>query len=678
MKISIKDGSKRKKFLHDLSHDVSTTADFGFCQPLMSREINAQDTVNLSIPQFVRLGVVVKPTFGRIHLRTYNKFVPVESVYEPWGSFMAGQSYTHGQGTFIPDQVYNMKVADLWKLCCLHSELCCFAPTSYTSDSDSYTYNGINDQNIISNLDFDAVFDMLWPTGVGGGVRTDISTVISGLYDDYSDQFPQNPSGSLSYYDWFVPTFYQTDPDDPGTLINVLLCGKFTRAGKNLRSILLGCGFQFNLACNDYKSLLPLMSYYKAYFDLFNPNRDLTWKETNLYYFTEALQSYGSSDAFSSAKFFEDSSIKTHNFIKWFLEDLPQCYYTSNPDYVSAHITGTALYAGTMNDEEVFDLLDAQNTPNQIYSANANANANLEDFAFNSINRSALRVLDVLSKRINVHTAIGTRIKEYLRSVFGSAYLEDDVVDNLGSQNLDINISDVMSFAETAQGTLGEYAGMGIGSIPADKAEKFNFKAPTTGYLVSMIALVPESRYSQGIDPLLNHIHRREFFDPDFDAITLLPTPQYNIYGVSEIASSFGKYDKSFGNIPVYSEYKIANNVLNGDLSRQSTRNTFLPFTLDKLLPYTQVYKSATPDQWSLRNVNPDYIVNGTVWRYINLYRWLGQFNRIFLTSGGELNMSSKNYNFWTDNGSPEDNSIMNNKIIFWRTIISPEIIILG
>lgn len=83
MRVKVPQVFGKKRYLHNLDHDVSTTLDYGFCQPIMSREIPADTTINFSVAQFVRLGVVVSPTFGRMHLRTYNAFVPIETVYEP-------------------------------------------------------------------------------------------------------------------------------------------------------------------------------------------------------------------------------------------------------------------------------------------------------------------------------------------------------------------------------------------------------------------------------------------------------------------------------------------------------------------------------------------------------------------------------------------------------------------
>lgn len=662
MKVKIKDGSKRKKFLHDLSHDVSTTLDFGFCQPIMCREVSAQDTVQLSIPQFVRLGVVVKPTFGRLHLRTYNKFVPIESVYHPYGSFIAGQSFSHGGESYIPDQVSNISLQHLSKLVALCADVVVFSGEFQQAGTDLDAsrlvvedivgdYEGIDiityimfgpdypTQELADELEYCSATKVLG--------RTDFD----GLYEDGRD-----PKYNLSYYDWYFYTTFRGN--------RCLICGRLNRGGRNLLSVLKGCGYQFDLGSGSSVSILPLFAYYKSYFELFNPHRDLTFKDTFMYRCMEYMEYTGNFNV--SSVIAGQSPKHVLNFHKFLYEELSLCYYTQNPDYASAHISGTALPIATSESIRSNEVIDGQGDENSLSSDSRLDNVSLDGYEVQSINRSVLRLLDIVSKRINVHTAIGGRIKEYLRSVFGAQYLEDERVDFLGSQNVDIDISDVMSFAETEQGALGEYAGKGVGYMSEDGAEKMSFTAPTVGFVVSFMCIVPEARMSQGVDPLLFHIDPKDFFDADFDGITLLPTLKQAIYGLHE--SNIGSFVGSFGNIPVYTEYKIANNVLNGDFSRPSSRESFLPFTLDKLLPFQRVLEvggdGADRTQF-ITSVSNVVITNGTVWRYIGKDRWLGNYDRIFLGSGAEEELPGATgiKAFYMDRGFNDDNFIVHCRI---------------
>lgn len=478
----------------------------------------------------------------------------------------------------------------------------------------------------------------------------------------------------MDEFDWFYP--FEFDGSQ------YLVAGRLTRAGRNLRSVLLGCGYQFDLVSSVKVSLLPIISYYKAYFDKFNPHREITWKDTNVYQMMESLQNQGDFDIEHLSR--GSSYDVAVRFWRWILHDMPLCYYTSNPDFFSAHITGTALNVATQvqdgdaqeTDGPSFPFINGENQDDFVgaYAAqNKNASlVNQQGVGLMSVNRASLRILDELSKRINVHSAFGTRIREYLKSILGSQYLEDDRIDFLKSQSFNVDITDIYSMAETTEASLGQYAGKGLGFIDQEHAEKINFKTPTPGFLVSFICLVPETRYYQGLDLLNTHLTRRQFFDSQFDGITLLPTPKY---------AMFSSYDfrhfreqgimSSFGNIPVYSENKVAQNVVNGDMSRRSTRASYQAYTLDRQLPNTRVKKVGlmTSNVWEFQNVSPAALVCGEFWRYIGRDRWNGNFDRIFLGSG-KLDASDVYYSpdtadlgFFTDNGYPDDNFIVHNRI---------------
>ena len=62
-------GRDDKRKFHDFTHDVNTTADFGFCQPTLVLPVMPNSHVNLKSSSFVRLGVMPCPTFGRIKIQ---------------------------------------------------------------------------------------------------------------------------------------------------------------------------------------------------------------------------------------------------------------------------------------------------------------------------------------------------------------------------------------------------------------------------------------------------------------------------------------------------------------------------------------------------------------------------------------------------------------------------------
>lgn len=97
-------GTKQRKNYHNLSHDVETTSDFGFCQPTVISHINAGSSSKLTTNVGVRLAPLPVPTFGRIRLKTYNSFVPMNEVFEAFDYFQKGTAVQSVLGSYIPTE----------------------------------------------------------------------------------------------------------------------------------------------------------------------------------------------------------------------------------------------------------------------------------------------------------------------------------------------------------------------------------------------------------------------------------------------------------------------------------------------------------------------------------------------------------------------------------------------
>ena len=99
-KISI--GKKTKRSYFDLTHDVNTTSDFGFCQPTICREFYKDSKISLKTRQFVRLGAMPCPTFGRIEVKTHTAFVPVRDTFLAYDYLQAQKTVTSANRSYIP------------------------------------------------------------------------------------------------------------------------------------------------------------------------------------------------------------------------------------------------------------------------------------------------------------------------------------------------------------------------------------------------------------------------------------------------------------------------------------------------------------------------------------------------------------------------------------------------
>ena len=86
-KITIGRNGNRNYF--DLSHDVNTTADFGFCQPTLVQELIPKSHFSLQTREFIRLAPLPVPTFGRVEVKTTTRCIPIKSVFPDFDHFLS-------------------------------------------------------------------------------------------------------------------------------------------------------------------------------------------------------------------------------------------------------------------------------------------------------------------------------------------------------------------------------------------------------------------------------------------------------------------------------------------------------------------------------------------------------------------------------------------------------------
>ena len=621
-----------KKHLHNLVRQGVTTASFGFCQPFQCREMISQDHIQMRCGQMIRLQPVEKPTFGRLNVKTYHTYVPIEDIWHPFASFLDGKTYSGANKSYIPIKVPFLPLGFLTFLVYLHSGVRIFgAQGTYKTANGVYANSAFQpDAAEEARVNINDIFGPIVADLFANNFLTVADAkAICTLYQSGNlgfTSFTKDTSiNSIRSCDWFVT---YTNPNDNEVYI---IGGRLNEAGKNLQKIMLGCGYQLNFGSKEEKSILKLAAYYKAWFDLFAVQRNVTWKQTKWFQTMEYIEQYGVDDV---SEAIHNTLGTTRLFIDAF-DELKLCYYTQSPDYVSAHISGTAIENGS---SDRFDLLETNVASGQgiVRSVNTQSTSltpqdRQPSYSGQSyaglplITQQGLDVLKQLYKYVNIKTAVGGRIADFMRSIFGSDYRDEKESNFIGAQTINVDINPVMSQAETTEGYLGEFAGQGFGS---GAGEMFDFTASCPGYLISMFAIVPDARWAQCDDPDTHHLTKFDFFTDMFDALTLLPSRKsfvYNSFALTDQDSANYGYDAAFGNIPNYSEYKTDHDFVSGELAMTSVQSNLLPFSMSKLLPFTFVRNDRVV------NLNYNGVVAGDWWRYIGLYRQIGNFDRIFV-----------------------------------------------
>lgn len=441
------------------------------------------------------------------------------------------------------------------------------------------------------------------------------------------------------------------------------LCVELSDFGKRLRKILQGCGYQIDFTSTTQVSILPLLATYKAYFDIFGLELYQGWETT----YCSKLIKYIENNFLSNVGDYFVRRLSTdlvtatneNSGIFFMMQEVGNMFYTDDVDYVSAHIDALSV-SPTVSTEEFLNVNDAGSvlTSNGLHLDDATfANGDLTNSSqdmnyaapgingeslgalswINNVNHSQIdaEMLKRLYKWTNRNTVLGRRIAEILRAQGLGKYVDECKSNYIGSTDTLVTISDVVSTAATEDAALGQYGGKGL---QYTENKTLVFENDSYGYWITLATVVPESGYTQGLDPTLTAVSKMGLYNPDFDALGMEATTKETVVGTNYLVGPVSDKQNTFGFIPMYSKFKVAHNLVNGDFNRHGKRNTYMPYTLDKQLYINdfeqrgEKYSADTLINQVLVDVSNRYLPHaGNVWRYPTKYNWLGNFDRIFL-----------------------------------------------
>lgn len=456
--------------------------------------------------------------------------------------------------------------------------------------------------------------------------------------------FLMDTNGNLSGRQLPEKTFLKFENSSGVSGGDIFVAIRLNDSGKFLRKIFMGLGLNLK-PTNTPISLLPIYAYFKSYFETFAPKRFVKFEQTYFYSFINTLVNTG----LDAPNLIFSTSVQYTKGVSWsnIIDDLLSCYYTKDTDYYSAQIVGMINeYGGTVSQKYIGESYTLDDTFSTIVTTadsidggngiQANVNLSGENSSSALLHTQAQQnILSRLTQLLNRRSVIGGKIAEFLKSTFGiSTQAIEDYNGYIGSSSLDVNFSDVFSTAETSEGSLGEYAGK---ALAFGNGDTFKFETKIHTIVVAFSVIIPRTQYVQGIHPYLTHSKADDFYNPMFDGLTLLPTRKSSFYS-GENFFAFDDNNSSFGNIPIYSEYKTKTcGILNGDLSLRSTKSTYDSFTMDEIISDISHYAPNETEPWrgemTILQYNPKYMVAGTMWRYLGRWLWLGRFDRIFVNN---------------------------------------------
>ena len=676
-KISIGKADHRNKF--DLSCVTHTTSEVGYMQPVFSKILSPKTTIKINTRSLVRLSSLFVPTMGKLDLRIYHAFVPLNTIWTPFDAFQTGTDYTLGDGSqyrptkcpfftlnttlhsmarneFLGDCVNALYVfsSTIWQTDGIAGRLAKYSELReswFNESSGSYNPQYLFNQNVNPcNWYFKGVGNGFIIEDDRDGAQYphaycyyDASTQkvvikgyqVGGEFKNVGDYF-EGPIPELNTCDWSLAL-----RGTNGGFTDYTSASLFSIKMRRLRKVFLGLGYSFNPYDKEEQTPFKLLAYYKAWYQLFYPQRDSNFYATNCYKLTKLMSENGFTNILNSEQSLRDLWIG-------FINDLADVRYILPLDYFSladplAEVRGVQTGSPVNNDngsgyEIILSGQTCDNTEDQIgqYGEFATARAEtgtLDDGGYygdpsKALGSSALamRTAMKLMRFINKNTVVGKKVSDILRMRFGVADEHERTHESVflvGSSKVDIQISDVMSTAETEQMNLGDYAGKGVGY---GESKYYTFDTGREfGVFVSFAAIVPITGYYQGMlrENSMGINDRFDFYSPEFDALgyddvkynELVADYQFGSSGMwhgTDLETPTGTNLGSIGYVPRYTHMKVSKDICNGDISLYSRRDSMLPYTLDRHFDPSLRYVNGrftglpdmTPENFRSLNVN--------------------------------------------------------------------------
>ncbi|QCS35944.1 major capsid protein [Capybara microvirus Cap1_SP_59] len=649
----------RKKSRHNISNHSSGSMTWGEVIPTYSFQLDKDDTLSHRPSQFVRLMPMVLPTFSRqVSCRNFAKFVPYNSVWEGYDNFLAKKNVTTSLRTYVPEQVPQCSLGYLFYFAVL-----------FRSDIRSFEYQSTNDlqhgsRNYVGISETTADYNYY------------LCSRIQARYlgsDEQVTEFNELTKGRILYNDSRL-TLESADYIVCQPNFKALSCFKFNGKSKRLLKILRGLGYQPDLDSGSNStskvSLLPLFAYYKAYFDTFFPQRFITWKQTACYkllhYFYDS-GTYDLQDPYTQVSVEHSKAFLARLFTD-FLDELSECWYTYESDYFSNQIRELNLQ--TLDTEEV-QLTSIYSTNGSSYSkqsaiADAQDAVPVAPIIRDNLTKFAIDAVSKLTRFINKNSVVGSRVNEYLKAHNLEGNFQEDDTLTLGRFVTNISVSDINATASSQTDSgytpLGDFTGKGVGT---GSSSKITFTAKSVGIYIMMSTIVPDLGYCQGVSPSLRCLTPFDFYHQEFDALGNITTPINELYTNSEFVGDTYDTDtsKAFGYVPRYSGLKVktTNNVF-GDLINKSTRDSMLPYVLDRFIPASQTtiveYASGSKD-FIVTQPDKANLVASAEWKYLGKYKWMSNFNRIFNNYREDIGKKSEYSDYNDTDAFDNDNFVI-------------------
>ena len=142
-------GRHTKRSFFDMSHDVNTTCDFGFCQPTLMQDLIPNTRFDLSTRGFVRLSPMPVPTFGRMKVKQITRCIDLKDVFTDFRHFISKRQILNSSSK-IPNQLTSCDYINLSTI--LSFMQCIQKDNVFTGGTTYAAYENVDANDILFRL----------------------------------------------------------------------------------------------------------------------------------------------------------------------------------------------------------------------------------------------------------------------------------------------------------------------------------------------------------------------------------------------------------------------------------------------------------------------------------------------------------------------------------------------
>lgn len=505
---------KPQKSRFDLSHDVKTSADFAYLQPVLCKDTLPGDTWKISSELFLRAMPLVSPVMHNVNAYVYHFFVPYRIVWRKFNDFLRGGKDNKTEYNFprfrVTPSEYNTYIAHRNHL----GDYFGMPKFQDTIDPSSTTTFDVNALPFIA-------YHMIYENYFADQQLEDL------FIDDIIEYISASDSNAI-----------------------------ITSSSSITITTITGVQHSVNLL--DWLTSVRTRCWEHDYFTSALPNTQRGDDVHLPIYGTAPLQNYGANP--SQVRSTSGESLQLNdlvlgrnngsNALRGY--NLGQIHDNKTVADIQTGERGVGYYNNNGTWVPLADSLAR-------VDVTSHTRVNLTEALGATIND--LREAIQLQKYNEIIQRSGNRIKEWLKGVFG-VFVSDqrlDLPEYLGGGKAPMVISEVLQQSETtASSPQGAMAGR---AVSASMFSSKKFFCEEHGVVISLMSIMPRSAYMQGVPKMFTRFDRFDFGLPIFAHLGEQAVLNQELYLADD-----GDNEGTFGYLPRFAEYKTAPSVITGDM----------------------------------------------------------------------------------------------------------------